>query len=325
MATSKTVLGNIVNAVVNNISKIKEAIGTASSSTSGLMSSTDKSKLDGVASNANKTTIVNNLTATTAGSALDATQGKALNDKIESFQTGVDTLYNMGVSLGVIPSAKTPNAIYGAVYGGFDSLVYQKCVSLGVTPSAITYAAVADALSSIGGNSDTDHVFIVYPSSAVGVMGDPTADYSSNYNGYNAFKVEITVSKLDNIADDAAGVWHFTYTIKFGRKGYNQVSSASWVTYFDSAPGNNPMYYPSESSPTDVIIYQKDSGQLNLPAAVANMPDYFWFSGSLTLLKFNNNKTRIYILQNVFNFTINGDSSTYYAPATAEYSVTQAL
>ena len=83
MAT-KTVLGNVVTAVTNNIAKIKTAIGNATTSAAGLMSSTDKTKLDGVAASANKTTIVNNLTATTAGSALDATQGKALSDEITS-------------------------------------------------------------------------------------------------------------------------------------------------------------------------------------------------------------------------------------------------
>lgn len=42
----------------------------------------EKTKLAGIAEGANKTTIVNNLTATDAGSALDAAQGKVLNDKI---------------------------------------------------------------------------------------------------------------------------------------------------------------------------------------------------------------------------------------------------
>ncbi len=38
-------------------------------------------KLEGIASGANKTSITNNLTATVAGTALDAVQGKALDDK----------------------------------------------------------------------------------------------------------------------------------------------------------------------------------------------------------------------------------------------------
>ena len=54
----------------------------ATTSAHGLMSASDKSKLDGIATGANKTTILNSLAATTTGYALDAIQGKALNDKI---------------------------------------------------------------------------------------------------------------------------------------------------------------------------------------------------------------------------------------------------
>lgn len=42
----------------------------------------EKTKLDGIEAGATKTTIVNNLTTTAAGSALDAAQGKVLDDKI---------------------------------------------------------------------------------------------------------------------------------------------------------------------------------------------------------------------------------------------------
>lgn len=42
----------------------------------------DKNKLAGIEAGANKTTIANNLTTTAAGSALVASQGKVLNDKI---------------------------------------------------------------------------------------------------------------------------------------------------------------------------------------------------------------------------------------------------
>ncbi len=54
----------------------------ATTSAHGLMSASDKSKLNGIAAGANKTTILNSLAATTTGYALDAIQGKALNDKI---------------------------------------------------------------------------------------------------------------------------------------------------------------------------------------------------------------------------------------------------
>ena len=44
------------------------------------MSKDDKTKLDGVATGANNTTVVNNLTSTSTTSALSAAQGKALQD-----------------------------------------------------------------------------------------------------------------------------------------------------------------------------------------------------------------------------------------------------
>ena len=44
----------------------------------------EKTKLSGIATGANKTTITNNLTTTSTGTALDAAQGKVLNDKFTS-------------------------------------------------------------------------------------------------------------------------------------------------------------------------------------------------------------------------------------------------
>lgn len=59
----------------------------ATTSANGLMSSSDKSKLDGIATGANKTSIANNLTTTSSGYALDARQGKALNDRVSKLET----------------------------------------------------------------------------------------------------------------------------------------------------------------------------------------------------------------------------------------------
>lgn len=63
--------------------------------------------------------LANNLTTTAEEYALDARQGKALNDKItsmqSSFQAGVNTLYNKCTSHGVTPSNKTPTGIATAI------------------------------------------------------------------------------------------------------------------------------------------------------------------------------------------------------------------
>lgn len=52
----------------------------------------EKSKLAGIAAQANKTNIVNNLTTATAGSALDAQQGKVLKDALDALTARVTAL-----------------------------------------------------------------------------------------------------------------------------------------------------------------------------------------------------------------------------------------
>lgn len=56
----------------------------ATTTTSGLLSASDKTKLDGIATGADKTTIVNNLTSDSVTAALSAAQGKALKTAIDS-------------------------------------------------------------------------------------------------------------------------------------------------------------------------------------------------------------------------------------------------
>lgn len=63
----------------------------ATTGVDGLMSASDKAKLDGIAPGANKTTITNNLTTATPGTCLDAVQGKALKDSVDTcFQSVSD-------------------------------------------------------------------------------------------------------------------------------------------------------------------------------------------------------------------------------------------
>lgn len=56
----------------------------ATTTTSGLLSASDKTKLDGIATGADKTTIINNLTSDSVTAALSAAQGKALKTAIDS-------------------------------------------------------------------------------------------------------------------------------------------------------------------------------------------------------------------------------------------------
>lgn len=52
----------------------------------------EKNKLAGIAAQANKTNIVNNLTTSSAGSALDAQQGKVLKDALDALTQRVTAL-----------------------------------------------------------------------------------------------------------------------------------------------------------------------------------------------------------------------------------------
>ena len=126
MATT-TVIGNVVTAVKNNIATIKTAIGNATTSATGLMTAAQVTKLNGIATGANKTTIANNLTTSTAGSALDATQGKALKalaDRLVNCGTqsltasgGSVTFSNSGITTSSLIDVYTtiPNITYTAV------------------------------------------------------------------------------------------------------------------------------------------------------------------------------------------------------------------
>ena len=65
-----------------NFGPAKSQMADATTTASGLMSATDKSKLDGIESQANKTVVSDSLSDTSTTNALSAAQGKALNDRI---------------------------------------------------------------------------------------------------------------------------------------------------------------------------------------------------------------------------------------------------
>ena len=52
----------------------------------------DKTKLAGIPADANKTTVVDNLSSTSASDALSANQGRVLNEKIKAINTGLEDL-----------------------------------------------------------------------------------------------------------------------------------------------------------------------------------------------------------------------------------------
>lgn len=70
----------------------KASKAVATTSLNGLMSSTDKSKLDGIQNNANNVTVENILTSDSTVNALSAAQGKVLKDLIDSLTQRVSAL-----------------------------------------------------------------------------------------------------------------------------------------------------------------------------------------------------------------------------------------
>lgn len=79
-------VGNNLSILNGVLSATNTTYSNATTSSSGLMSSDDKAKLNGIATQANKTTVVDNLTSTSTTSALSAKQGKILKDSIGQFE-----------------------------------------------------------------------------------------------------------------------------------------------------------------------------------------------------------------------------------------------
>ena len=67
---------------LNEKSNTNHTHGVVTTTQDGFMTSADKTKLNGIAANANQTTIVNTLTSTSTTAALSANQGKVLKEDI---------------------------------------------------------------------------------------------------------------------------------------------------------------------------------------------------------------------------------------------------
>ena len=74
--------GRLLKGMIDGKAPSIHAHTNATTSSAGFMSTDDKSKLDGIAANANRTLITDSLTSTSTTSALSANQGKVLNDNL---------------------------------------------------------------------------------------------------------------------------------------------------------------------------------------------------------------------------------------------------
>lgn len=120
---------------------------------------TDKDKLAGIDTGANKTTIVNNLTSTATTSALSAAQGKALNDKITTINNAG---YQTATQVNTIVSGKgyqtesQVNTLIANAVADIQGITYSIVTSLPTTGEA----GVIYLISNSGSNPNSYDEYI---------------------------------------------------------------------------------------------------------------------------------------------------------------------
>ena len=241
-----TVNGHTVNSDVPvNAVFTDTTYSDATTSAHGLMSAGDKSKLDGIAAGANKTTILNSLAATTTGYALDAVQGKALNDAIASLKKSVSD----GKS--AIASAITAKGVSTASDASFATMTTNiKNISTGVNP----FELLKDDKLEVWRGYTSDYISRLVSSNAYQGGGYP---YSSSDGAINVWYVCPTnggVGLLDNryiLYDYIPGATYSGYRDYFSikiydkttgeTKTYNNVTSVSLGSSFKLDNNRNQM------------------------------------------------------------------------------------
>ena len=121
---------NEVNSEINNINeainnKVDKVEGKGLSTND--YTTTEKNKLAGIATSANKTTVNNTLTSTSTTEALSAAQGKALNDKIANLKSKVLYDNSSGTSGTITLSESAANFSYLEIF--FKDNANNKCYS----------------------------------------------------------------------------------------------------------------------------------------------------------------------------------------------------
>ena len=113
--------GRLLKGMIDEKAPSIHAHTNATTSSAGFMSTGDKSKLDGIAANANRTLIADSLTSTSTTSALSANQGKVLNDNLSNLLGQMDnklskpgTSSSNQLNLGYMPG------VYAKGTGGSD-------------------------------------------------------------------------------------------------------------------------------------------------------------------------------------------------------------
>lgn len=156
---------------------------------------TDKDKLAGIDAGANKTIVVDNLTSTSATSALSAAQGKALNDKITTINNaGYQTAAQVNSIIGGkgYQTESQVNTLIANAVADIQGISYQVVTSLPSTGEA----GVIYLISNSGSNPNSYDEYI-YVNNKFEKIGTTDVDLS----GYvqDSDLVAITNAEIDTI------------------------------------------------------------------------------------------------------------------------------
>lgn len=127
----------------------------ATTTTAGLLSASDKTKLDGIATGADKTTIVNNLTSDSVTAALSAAQGKALKTAIDSLTGDLGELGGgdmLKASYDTDNNGKVDNADNATKFDGHSVSEFS------MDGHKHEIASVTGLQTALNGKSDSEHV-----------------------------------------------------------------------------------------------------------------------------------------------------------------------
>lgn len=127
----------------------------ATTTTAGLLSASDKTKLDGIATGADKTTIVNNLTSDSVTAALSAAQGKALKTAIDSLTGDLGELGGgdmLKASYDTDNNGKVDNADNATKFDGHSISEFS------MDGHKHEIASVTGLQTALNGKSDSEHV-----------------------------------------------------------------------------------------------------------------------------------------------------------------------
>ena len=177
-----------------NILNLLKKISVVTASKDGLMSSSDKKKLDGITAGATKNTIENSLTSTSTTNGLSAAQGKALNDKITNL-TPVSIYKNTTGNEGTITLSQSVNNfkyIEITFFSAFNNDFYTYKIPTD-SNGVHTMLFYLEMINPISFNNDENSVYLF--ARRILVLDKTISTYLDSYGGVN---IEYTQKYREN-------------------------------------------------------------------------------------------------------------------------------